>query len=98
MKSKHFLHIPDSINLDHKSILQTVSKACLKSIKQQYSFLLDDCTISLKLLRTNRSSVVEKFFVNHACAQLIMLQFSEKDVSLLLIILVNSFPKELQAM
>ena len=46
-------------SLYHNPFRQTVSKACLKSIKAQYFFFLLDFIMSIKLLITNKLSVVE---------------------------------------
>ena len=47
------------MSLRYRPALQTVSNACLKSTKQQNSFFLLDCDISIKLLRINRLSEEE---------------------------------------
>ena len=93
MKSKHFPLIPWWVSLRHRPALQTVSNACLKSTKQQNSFFLLDCDISIKLLRINRLSDVEKCFLKPDCEPLIISFLSAILLNLLFIIAVKSFPK-----
>ena len=95
IKSKHFPLIPWWVSLCHRPALQTVSNACLKSTKQQNSFFLLDCDISIKLLRIHRLSDVEKCFLKPDCEPLIISYLSALLLSLLFIIAVKCFPNYL---
>ena len=77
------------MSLLHRPALQTVSKACLKSMKQHNNFFLLDWAMPIRLLRINRLSVVEKCFLKPACSPPIRLVFSAYLFNLLLIIAVK---------
>ena len=57
-----FRHLPLMLKVfsfNHSPSLQTESKACLKSMKQQNSFALFERAMSIKLLIMNKLSAVE---------------------------------------
>ena len=95
IRLKHFPLNPCNLKFCHNPRCQTVSKACLKSTKQQYNVLCCDCKISIKDFKINRISEVEWFFINPAWQRFIVLCSSEYLFSRLFIVEVNRFRSSL---